>query len=108
MGDESQSKWFGWLEVIQSRTITKKTKVFRTPLVHSLSGPQATEGNTVAATELTVLARAGLGLRIRQEIFVRALEIVDFAFPKVPNTRRNLVENVFVVSNQQDGAFVFL
>lgn len=108
MGDESQSKWFGWLEVLQSRKITQRRKVSRTLGFIPCQGHKPRQGIQSPLPELTVLARAGLGLRIRQEIFVRALEIVDFAFPEVPNTRRNLVENVFVVSNQQDGAFVFL
>src|SRR5271165_612789 len=51
---------------------------------------------------------AGFGLGVGQEVFVAALEIINLAFAKVPDARGNFVENIFVVSDQQNCAFVFL
>src|SRR5450755_1572295 len=51
---------------------------------------------------------AGFALGVGQEVFVLAFEIVDFAFAEVPDAGSDFIEDVFVVSYEQNSAFVFL
>ena len=53
-------------------------------------------------------AGSGFALGIGQEIFVGAFEVVDLALAEMPDARGDFVEDVFVVGDKQNGAFVFL